>query len=162
MKKSELFAFICRILGLGFIIYTVLGFPQIAIAVSLLISDSLLYSSWSLIFMIIFPVLSFVIAYILLKYGELLSRIFVKTDKKVSFMITERNERSLFTLVMRIIGIVCLIKGIASSVKVIAQMIFKSAYQKFLSVYNITDVITALLFLLIGYYFFFGGKKIVD
>ena len=111
--------------------------------------------------MIAIPVVQFVSAFLLLKCPRGIASLLIREDGPVQVNVGEDWQKPVYTLCLRIVGAVVLVKGIPELIRGIAMVIY---YHRLGSrtVPNIWgQLISAIAYVVLGIYFIGGAKLIV-
>jgi hypothetical protein len=107
-------------------------------------------------------VLALFAAYVLLHYGDGIARRLVPVDSGLAALGATEWEKPLFVLSLRIIGALCVVRGISNWVRPVALLVVQARYAEARDVYDWADVIAATLYVLLGAYLISGGRHLVE
>ncbi len=163
MTKRDILSISLKILGVFSIIYAVRQIPYIALTISMFIPQSGqgLSSIWYLIGIITSIILAFVIAYILLRWGDSIAKKLVRKDSKIPSLNEKEWEKPIFILSLRVVGVLCLIRGIQELIKYLIRFTSLGEKPGFLTAQNWGGVISTIVVLIISVYLISGAKKFV-
>lgn len=166
MTKRDILSVAFKILGIISVMYAMEYMNGIGLGLGMIFQQpgpgQNFNPYWFLGTMILSAFLYIAIAYILLRWGDLIAKKFVREDSAISILDPSQWERPIFMLSLRIIGVVCLIKGVPELVKVLSELAFRGKYQGIISLPHIgSGIIGAIVFLIIGVYLISGGKHLV-
>lgn len=167
MTKRDILSVALKILGIISVMYAVEYINGIGMGLGMIFQQpgpgQNFNPYWFLGSMTLTAFLSIAIAYILLRWGDLIAQKLVRDDSAILALGSSQWERPIFMLSLRIIGVVCLIKGIPELVRVLSELSFRSKYQGIIRLSDIgPSIIGAIVFLIIGVYLISGGKHLVE
>ena len=163
MNRRELLSISFKILGVGSLMYGVTSIPHVAIAISSVFRESgehfnpYVYLGVTLAT----PILLLGMAYVLLKWGDLIAEKLIREDRLISSLGSSDWERAAFGLSLRIVGVVCFIRGIPELVKVLARFGFRGEFRSIIRSSAWSGTLGGLVVLIIGGYLISGGKHLV-
>ncbi|MDH4211642.1 MAG: hypothetical protein OEV79_09390 [candidate division WOR-3 bacterium] len=146
--------------------YTVVLIPNIGMAIGMLLgqqdSDYARYAvRWHFFITILFPTITFLFGFLLLKWGDSIAAKLIRDDTQIQMTHTDDWERRIFSLSMKIIGLIWLIRGIPDLVKAVGELIMRW-YLYYYSIPHMIGVITgAFLSLVIGVYLLVDGRYFI-
>ena len=161
MTKRDILSVAFKILGVISVMYAVEYIFAIGIGFGMIFQQpgpgQNFNPYWYLGSAILSAFLSIAIAYTLLKWGNLIAQKLIRDDSTISILDSSQWERPIFILSLKIIGVVCLSRGIPELVKTLSGMAFLSKHQR-TSLFNIDAIVS----LIIGVYLISGGKRLVE
>lgn len=167
MTKRDVLSIAFKILGVIMLMYTVLLIPNIGMAIGMLFQtppDN--YQSylklWHFTITVTWPVFSFVMGCILLKWGNKIATRLVKEDKEISAKVGEDWEKKIFILSLRIIGVIWLIRGIPDLIKSIGELIMRWYIYYYSFSHIIGVILGASVSVILGIYLIVGGEYLVE
>jgi hypothetical protein len=163
MTKRDILSISLKILGVFSIIYAARQIPNIAYWISLVISQPTLNlaSFWYLFGTITSIILALVVAYILLRWGDSISKRLMREDSEIPALGKKEWEEAVFKLSMRIVGVVCLTRGIPGLFNSLTRLPFLGDEQRFFPAQIWGGLISAIVLLIIGVYLISGAKRFV-
>jgi len=167
MTKRDVLSIAFKILGVISLMYTVVLIPNIGTAIGMLFqSHPDNYQSciwlWHFVITLVWPVGAFVTGCVLLKWGDNIANILIKEDKAIAIKVTQDWDKRIFTLSLKIIGVIWLIRGIPDLVKSIGELVMRW-YLYYYTISQIVGVVLgALVSLILGIYLITGGKYLVE
>lgn len=163
MTKREVFSISLKILGVISVMYAIRSIPSIGMAIGMAFQGSIpnYHPYLSLGLTIAFLAFNIIIAYILLRWGDLIAESLVRDDSVIPALITKEWEMPIFILSLRIIGVVCVIKGIPGLVKILANFWFRGMYPGKVPLPTVENITSAIVLLIFGGYLISGGSHFV-
>jgi len=160
MTKRDVLSLALKISGVYSIIFAVRQIPSVVLAMNMM--DSQPSSSSSPIRLFLSTVagifLILVVAYILLRWGDLIARKLIKEDKNIPTSNNLDWERLFFILSLRIAGVICLIRGFPQLSNTLLRLRPLQEAQGSVSGSNLGSLISAIVIIIIGLYLLFGAK----
>ena len=165
MTKRDVVAIVLKVLGVIAVMYAILHISSVGMAIGLLFRpstpDSPSYLSyWYIVVTITTPILLCIMAYLLLKWGDSIAIRLVRKDKKIPALGTNEWQRIIFTMALRIIGVVCLVKGIPEVIEGLGQIAFQWGWYGMINYW--TGFFSAIVLVILGLYLISGGKYLVN
>ena len=105
-------------------------------------------------------VLYLVSAFILLRWSRSIASRLVREDQPVELELDEKRQKPLYTLSLRIVGAVVLIKAVPAVVGAVVQITFRSRFSMTTTAAWIS-LISNIVYLALGVYFIGGAKEVV-
>lgn len=163
MTKRDIISISLKILGVFSIIYAVRQIPNIAYWISFVISQPTLNSTsfWYLFGTIVSLILALVVAYILLRWGDSISKKLMREDSEIPALGEKEWEEAFFKLSLRIVGVVCLTRGIPGLFDSLTRLTFLGEEQRFFPPQIWGGFISTIVLLVIGVYLISGAKRLV-
>jgi uncharacterized membrane protein len=163
MTKRDVLSISLKIVGVYSVIYAVRLIPNFALAISMVFQQSRQNPSsfWFLAWSITAFVLALAATYILLRWGDSIAKKLIKENSEISAFAAKDWEKSILNLSLRIIGVVCLIRGIPELFNSLIRLTSLGAEQRFVSPNYWGGLISAIVLLIIGAYLISGGKKLI-
>jgi|GEM_PF-3174396 len=166
MTKRNILSISLKILGVITLIYTVVFIPNIGMAISLLFvpheSVYTLYATrWHFVSALLFPILTFLSGFVLLKWGDAITKILIREDTKIDAKPTEDWEKRIFLLSLKIIGVIWFIRGVPDLIKAIGEVVMRWYIYYAMTSHIIGVVIGSCLSLSIGIYLLIDGRHFV-
>lgn len=163
MTKRDVLSVALKVLGAWCIVHSLSFLLTIGISLQALLRSS--QGDVTLRPMLIWGSVGFVLvlcaAYILLRFGDGIARRLAPIDSELSALGPSAWEKPVFVLSLRIIGVVCLVRGIPQLVRPIATLVLQGRYATLGNLDNWASLIAAIVYLLLGAYLLSGGKHLV-
>ena len=166
ITKRDILSISIKILGVVCIMYTIILIPGIGMAIGMLLgpqeSEYARYAvRWHFFITIIFPIFTSLFGLLLLKWGDSIASRLTHEDTPIESAALPNWEKRIFSLAMKIIGLIWLIRGIPDLIKAIIDLISRWYYFYFNIAHMIGVALGASLSLLIGLYLLIGGGYFV-
>ncbi len=162
MTKRDILSISFKILGAVCLMYTIVLIPNIGWVIGMQYpqdSDYARYAiRWQIFLTILFPSVTLLFGLFLLKWGERIAVRLIREDTHIEMARTDDWERRLFSLSMKIIGLIWLIRGIPDLIKAIGELIMRWYFYYYSIPHIIGAVLGAFLSLLIGFYLLIDGR----
>ncbi|MBI2447126.1 MAG: hypothetical protein HYV48_01115 [Candidatus Omnitrophica bacterium] len=170
MTKRDILSIALKILGITSIMNAVFSIHSIGLGISMLLDRAKnpgtqdYNAYWFIGSTIVSLILWLIIAYILLRRGDLIAKKLIHDNAVIPLLGEHEWEKPVFILSIRIVGVVCLIRGIQQFVRFLPQLITS------MERHNIGDIgtfawgetISAIVLLVIGAYLLSGGRHLVE
>ena len=157
----EILALSCKVLGLGYLVSGVSIIPQlIAELVAKPSQDDSCYF-WFNPGVFFMPVVLVVSAFLLLKYSENISAFLVREDKSIQINLGENWQGSLYTLCLRVVGVVVIVGGIPDLFEQIPTILRTHRFGLSISTEVWGKVIASVVYIALGVHLMGGGQLIV-
>lgn len=104
------------------------------------------------------PVLLFCMAYVLLKWGDAIANRLIRDDAQLPTVGAGQWEKPVFSLAMRILGAVSIMRTVSLLLRELARTPFRA----FFMAHSWGDIAGLAVILLIGLYLLFGARHIVE
>ena len=163
MTKRDILSISLKILGVVSIMRAVAYIPAVGMAISMFLRNLLSVRGISYSYLgttIIPPVLTLVIAYILLKWGDSIASRLLRVDSELPALDTQW-EVPAFTLALKIIGVLCLTRIIGAIQSLFIFIRIPGQNAGITNPRTLAGMIAAIAYLLIGVYLISGGKHLV-
>ncbi len=163
MTKRDIFSISLKILGVFSIIYALRQIPNIAYWIAFVILQPALNSTsfWYLFGTVASLILALVVAYILLRWGDSISKRLMREDSEIPAFGELKWEKAVFKLSMRIVGVVCLTRGIPGLFNSLTRLTLSGDEQRFFPPQIWGGLISVIVLLIIGVYLISGAKRFV-
>ncbi|MGB3342185.1 MAG: hypothetical protein WBB37_11960 [bacterium] len=166
MSKRDVLSIAFKILGVIAIMYTIVLIPNIGFAISMFflpdVGDNQTYFRiWHFAATLIYPIVTLICGFILLKYGDTITKKLIKDDKQLSIKVTEDWERRIFILALKIVGVVWLLKGIPEVIKSIGELIMRWYIYYYNTSQIIGIIIGGVVSLVLGFYLITNGRYFI-
>ncbi|NIM89936.1 MAG: hypothetical protein GTO17_03205 [Candidatus Aminicenantes bacterium] len=163
MTKRDIVSISLKILGVFSVIYAVRQISRIAYAISIVIAQSErgLSSVGFLFGTIPSIILPLVVAYILLRWGDLIAKRLEREDSKIPTLGENGWEKPVFILSLRIVGVVCLIRSIPDLFNLLIRFASEGGIYISISPEIWGGLFSSIVLLIIGLYLISGGKRFV-
>jgi hypothetical protein len=163
MTKRDVLSISLKIVGVYSVIYAVRQIPNIALAMSMVSAQSRQnsYSFWYIAWSITSFILALAATYILLRWGDLIAKKLVKENSEISALALKDWEKPIFNLSLRIIGVICLVRGIPESFNNLIRLTSLGEEQRYFSPNYWGGLISGIILLIIGVYLISSGKKLI-
>lgn len=173
MTKRDVLSIAFKIMGVYFIYMAILTIPQIGMSISFF-SNSINASGFNsrglLIGAIIYPIWLLGFALVFFRLGDSMTELLIPDDTELPQIDTTRNQKPIFTLSLRIFGILCLTRGIPNIATFLTKLYrIKHAIphdvilnsSDLISTADFTDAVSAIVLIILGGYLISGGKWLV-
>jgi MFS family permease len=143
--------------------YTIVLIPGIGLAIGMLFgqqeNEYARYAiRWHFFITVLFPIFAFLFGLLLLKWGDTIAARLIREDIRIEFTLTDDWERRIFSISMKIIGLIWLIRGIPDLIKATVELVSRWAYFYFSIPHMIGVALGASLSLIIGVYLLLDGR----
>jgi hypothetical protein len=143
--------------------YTIVLIPGIGMAIGMLLGHQedayVRYAvRWHFLVTILFPIFTTLFGLLLLKWGESIASRLIREDTRIEIAAPADWEKRIFSIAIKIVGLVWLIRGIPDLIKAITELISRWYYYYFSIPHMIGVVLGASLSLLIGLYLLLDGR----
>lgn len=159
ITKRDILALSFKVLGLLCLIW---GIPNAVSAAMIALRSSNEQSIWLVPGLIAMPVTYFISAFLLLKCSKGIASLLVREDGPVQINVGEDWQRPLYTLCLRVVGAIALVRGIPGLIRALVQF---SLYRRFVApqvpIATWSQLVSAIVYLILGIYFIGGAKLIV-
>jgi len=166
MTKRDVFSISLKILGVYSVMLAVMRMPDFAIGIGTIFQagqDLFWNRFWLLGITTTSFILFLVVAYVLLRWGDLIAERLVRKDSEIHILGVKEWERPVFVISLRIIGVVCLIRAFRELIHFILDLIFLvEKYQRVIRTTTWIGVASNIMLLIIGGYLILGGKHLVE
>ncbi|MBI4243285.1 MAG: hypothetical protein HY606_04265 [Planctomycetes bacterium] len=166
MTKRDILSVAFKILGVVSIMRVVLGIPTIGMSISMAFQqpkhEQYFNPYWFLGTTSISLILNLAMAYILLRWGDLIAKKLIRDDAVISLLRKGEWEKPIFMLSLRIMGVVCLVKSVPGLIKILPDLISVRRYQGATIYHTEVSGIGAIVVLIIGLYLISGGKHLAE
>lgn len=163
MTKRDVLSVAFKIIGVSGIMYAILSLPQIFISIGgIRHRENFMGINpyWLLMTTLIYPILLVCISYLLIKFSDIFAEKLIAKDAEVPTIGIVQWEKPIFILANKIIGVICLTRGIPSLVR-FAVKLSKWRYEN-IPAYDLGDFLSAIALIILGIYLLSGGKKIIE
>jgi hypothetical protein len=162
MTKRDVLSIAFKIMGVSFIYTAITTFPQMGIFISSYgRGDSSLYSNiFIIIGFILYPLWLLGFAYVFFRFGDSMAELLLPADAELPPMDINQQHKPIFSLALRIFGVLCLTRGIPEIASFLTRL-FQFQYER-LSPYDFANGISGVVLLVLGGYLITGGKWLVD
>lgn len=156
MTKRDILSVTFKILGVVYVMKMIASLPLIVTVVSAFCqrhSSELLEGinlSWCLGATIAYPILACIMACVLLRWGDLIAEKLIRVDTTLSVPDISQWQKPIFLLSLRIVGLVCVVKGIPNVVHALVSLSFRGL-----------RTVSPVMLLILGAYLLLGGKHLV-
>lgn len=166
MTKRDILSISFKILGVVCIMYTIVLIPGIGMAIGMLFvpqeSEYARYAvRWHFFITVLLPIFTSLFGILLLKWGDSIASKLIHEDSQLECTTTVDWEKRMFTLAMKIIGLIWLIRGIPDLIKATTELISRWYLFYFNIPHMIGVALGAVLSLLIGIYLLVDGRYLV-
>jgi len=164
MKKRDALAIALRIVGIYCVAQALMLLTQLPIALRFVFAERMppgLNRPWYVGLSIAPPILTLGLACVLLRWAGCIAGKLVREDDEISVPAATGWERPVFVLSLRIVGVVCLVRGLPALVRTLAQFTLTGQYRVGMTSYVRAEIIADLVILGLGAYFISGGKHLV-
>lgn len=163
MTKRDILSISFKILGVICIMYTIVLIPNIGMAIGMVLgqqdSEYALYAvRWHFFITILFPTITLLFGFLLLKWGDSIAVKLIRDDTQIEMTRTDDWEKRIFSLSMKIIGLIWLIGGIPDLIKAIGELTMRWYLYYYSIPHMIGVALGASLSLLIGFYLLIDGR----
>ena len=163
-SKRDILEISCKVLGLVCLIWAVGAIPHAISAVVRLAKHGSSGANepilWWLPRMIAMPVVYIVSAFLLLKCSKGIALLLIREDGPVQVEVGKDWQSSLYTLCLRVVGAVVLVRGIPQLIRILPQVIFRHRLAPPIPPTIWGELISAIVYLVLGIYFI-GGAKLI-
>lgn len=164
--KRDILEICCKVLGLFYLIQSVVYVPYGVSALAEVVKHSSAAANeqvpWVLPGMIAMPVVVIAAAFFLLKCSKGIASLLIREDGPVQVSTGEDWQRSLYTLCLRVVGAIVLVKGIPELIRVVPEIAFHQQLTRpQISVAIWARLFSAIVYIALGIYFIGGAKLIV-
>ena len=160
MTKRDVLSLALKILGVYSIIYAVRQISNLVFAMRMAgpQPSSSPAPIWFLFGTVAPFFLSLIMAYVLLRRGDLIVLKLIKDDKDIPSLSSMDWESLIFILFLRIAGVVCLIRGLPQLSNSLIRLRPLKEAQGFMSSSNLGSFISVIVLIILGVYLLFGAK----
>ena len=163
MTKRDILSISFKILGVVCIMYTIVLIPSIGMAIGMLSgqqeSEYARYAvKWHFFVTVLLPIFTSLFGLLLLKWGDSIASRLIRENTRIEEATVPDWEKRIFTLAMKIIGLIWLIRGIPDLIKATTELISRWYYFYFSIPHMIGVALGATLSLLIGFYLLINGR----
>jgi len=160
MTKRDVLSLALKILGIYSIIFAVRQITNVVFALRMAGGQpsSSPAPIWFLTGTVAPFFLSLIIAYILLRRGDLIALKLIKDDKDIPSLSSMDWESLIFILFLRIAGVVCLIRGLPQLSNSLIRLRPLKEAQGLMSSSNLGSLISVIVLLILGIYLLLGAK----
>jgi len=146
--KRDVLEISCKVLGLLCLIQ---GIPYMS-SVAFMGRDSFVFMAWPLAFHLI-------AAFVLFKWARGIASLLVREDQPVEIKVDQGWQKPVYTLCLRVVGAVTVIRAVPPIIRVILQILFRSRFGATTAPW--LSLIGLGMSLALGIYFIGGAKEIV-
>jgi hypothetical protein len=174
MTKRDVLSIAFKIMGVYFIYLAILTIPQIGMSLSYFsnsISTSR-FNPWGmLIGSIVYPIWLLGFAFVFFRFSDSMIELLMPDDADLPQIDVIQNQKPIFTLALRIFGILCLTKGIPNLAAFFAKLYrVKQAVpgdiylnsNELISIADFVNLVSAIVLIGLGGYFISGGMWLVN
>jgi hypothetical protein len=163
MSKRDILSISFKILGVVCMMYTIVLIPNIGMAIGMLFGQhedtyARYAVRWHFFVTVLFPIFTLLFGLLLLKWGDSIASRLIREDTRIEGTAAPDWDKRIFTLAMKIIGLIWLIRGIPDLIKAITELISRWYYFYFSIPHMIVVALGASLSLLIGIYLLVDGR----
>jgi uncharacterized membrane protein YbhN (UPF0104 family) len=160
MTKRDILSVALKIIGFNFILYSLIVVMSILQYISLF--NNPIAKEYHLVLGLGGNIITFILvlagAYILLRFSDKIAEKLIPIDKEVHIFVVDNWQKDVFSLALRIIGVVTLVKNIPH---LVGEFIESPTYIDIIKNASISQIIYRLLIITIGIYLLLGGKHLV-
>ena len=149
LSKRDILEISCKVLGLFCLIR---GIPYMS-SVALTNRDALASMAWPFAFYLI-------AAFVLLRWATGIASLLARDDQPVELKAEQGWQKPIYTLCLRVVGAVALVKSVPMIIRAVLQIILRSRL-RVTPFASWISLITAVVYLSLGIYFIGGAKEIV-
>jgi hypothetical protein len=158
MRNQDILSITLKIVGIWFLGYFILSIQELIISTSMFFTEHPVISPITYLCTTIVGMLcDLVIGICLLRYSDIISAKLIKSDKEIHLDIGENWEYRVFSLILKVIGIICLTKGIPQLCSAVANIARTGVY-----IISDSNLYTAIPYIAIGIYLLLSGKLIIN
>ena len=169
MTKRDVLFVALKIMGIYFICLAILSLPNIGVYLSMgarFGQESTFMSFGSLLNAIIYPIWLLGFAYVFFRFSDSITELLIPDDTELPQIDINQYQKPIFTLSIRIFGVLCLTRGIPKLAEFLAKLYrIKQAAMPLsdetISSSDFGNVISAIIFLVLGGYLISGGRWLV-
>jgi len=162
MTKRALYAVILKVMGIAGFIYIIFNLFSLVITFlatsSPYTEPSMRHSGLPMI--ILFPILLLILSFILLKWSEQIAQWLVREDSPLATLETRDWEKPVFSLSLRVAGVICFIWGIPGMANDLVRFFYDwGSYNEGFDTW--AHFINDIVLIVLGAYLLRGGKHVV-
>jgi len=159
LSKRDILEISCKVLGLFCLIQ---GIPYIASMLAFVATADMMnrYSSGTVILTVGIVAFHYIAAFILLKWAKGIAALLVGEDQPVEIKVEVGWQKPVYTLCLRVVGAVAIIRAVPPIIGAIIQIILRSRFGATSSAPWV-PLIIHVASLALGIYFIGGAKEVV-
>jgi NADH:ubiquinone oxidoreductase subunit 2 (subunit N) len=174
MTKRDVLSIAFKIMGVYFIYLAILTIPQIGMSISLFSKSTYspgFNSPWYIIGSIVYPIWLLGFAFVFFRFSDSMTELLIPNDTELPQVDAIQNQKPIFTLALRIFGILCLTKGIPNLAAFFAKLYrVKQAVpgdiylnsNELISIADFINLVSAIVLIGLGGYLISGGMWLVN
>lgn len=164
MTKRDVLSIALKIVGMLAVMWAILLVPAVGFGIRALFQEPSadVHTYWYFLSSITTLILLLIMAYVLLRWSDSIASRVVRQDSTLTISGHAGWEKSVFTVALRIVGVVFLVRGIPELVELVEQLLAGWGFTGFRAFYYPTGITSALLLVILGFYLLFDGTLFID
>ena len=170
MTKRDILSLAIKTIGIIAVMWAILHIPTVGLGISVLLQEPSdvfprHHAFFHFMSTITTLVLLLIMAYVLLRWSDSIARWVVRQDSTLTISGHAGWEKRIFTVALRVVGVVFLVYGIPKLAELVEQLLAgwgNSGFDAFFYPYYPTGITSALIRIILGFYLLFDGRLFVD
>ncbi len=160
MTQRDVLRIACRIVGILLIMNLIEIFPSYLLSTIALHADDPFMTGMALAMLIgptIYLLLAGILLYLLFIRADTVAAYLLREDRPLPFALPAQWEKAVFTLALRILGVVC----IYHALPLVDVLRFLLSLERYSSLYDAPELFGNIAYLLFGWYLLFRGQWLI-